>query len=85
MTITGDYLRREYGLNSRRTTKLSDILQIIKPNDVQMTFKSMSMYLNCLFIFQLKQLSTRMKKAKDDRESVALSTVGLKGSLAINF
>lgn len=59
---SGIFLQHEFALATRRTTKLTDIFQLVQPDDVQLTFKGITTYMNSMFIFQLKQNMNRNEK-----------------------
>lgn len=61
----GEFLQQELNLGKRRMTKLTDIFQLIQPEDVQISFKGFLACLNSLFIFQLKTNLARNNKNND--------------------
>ncbi|TMS37820.1 hypothetical protein L596_004674 [Steinernema carpocapsae] len=65
----GAFLMREFNLSSKRPTSLSDFLTIIQPNDVQMTFKALTGYLNSLFICQVKHHMKRNEQEKNSAKA----------------
>lgn len=58
----GEFLQHELNLNKRKMTKLTEIFNLIQPEDVQLSFKGLVTYLNSLFIFQLKPSLSRNGK-----------------------
>ncbi|KAK0398242.1 hypothetical protein QR680_002494 [Steinernema hermaphroditum] len=65
----GMFLTREFNLSSKRATSLSDFLTIVQPNDVQITFKALTGYLNSLFIFQVKHHMKRNEQEKNSAKA----------------
>ncbi|KHJ91153.1 heme NO binding associated [Oesophagostomum dentatum] len=66
----GGYLLAEYGLGDKKMLKLTELVQLIQPADIQqLTHKSIMTYLNTLFIFQLKHHCRRNEVEKDSSEA----------------
>ncbi|KAE9549457.1 hypothetical protein FO519_007332 [Halicephalobus sp. NKZ332] len=61
----GEFLQQELNMGKRRMTKLTDIFQLIQPEDVQISFKGFLTCLNSLFVFQLKTTLARNEKKAD--------------------
>ncbi|CAD6196741.1 unnamed protein product [Caenorhabditis auriculariae] len=76
----GIYLLREYGLENRKTLKVSDLLQMVQPSDIQLTYKNVLSYQNTLFIFQLKHHSRRNEVEQGSSEAFQQPLV-LKGEM----
>ncbi|CAI5448932.1 unnamed protein product [Caenorhabditis angaria] len=74
----GIYLLREYGLENKKTLKVSDLLQLIQPSDIQLTYKNVLSYLNTLFIFQVKLDS---KRSTNNESSSLQAPLVLKGEM----
>ncbi|ULT97859.1 hypothetical protein L3Y34_005594 [Caenorhabditis briggsae] len=76
----GIYLLREYGLENKKTLKVSDLMQLVQPSDIQLTYKNVLSYLNTLFIFQLKHHSKRNEVQEGSSEAFQQPLV-LKGEM----
>ncbi|KAI1725167.1 heme NO binding associated domain-containing protein [Ditylenchus destructor] len=50
----GDFLYEELDLGKRRTTKLTDLFFLVQPDDVPLTFKGISTYVNSIYTFQFR-------------------------------
>uniref|UniRef100_A0AC35GDP0 Guanylate cyclase n=1 Tax=Panagrolaimus sp. PS1159 TaxID=55785 RepID=A0AC35GDP0_9BILA len=76
----GEFLQRELMLGRRRTTKLTDIFQVVQPDDIAMSFKGIQSCLNSLFIFQVKPNLERNQTLTKDIHPLPLS---LKGQMVL--
>ncbi|ETN68594.1 heme NO binding associated [Necator americanus] len=66
----GKHLCQEYGLADKKMLKVTELVQLIQPADIQqLTPKSIMTYLNTLFIFQLKHHCKRNEIEKDSSEA----------------
>nr|CDJ83578.1 Haem NO binding and Haem NO binding associated and Adenylyl cyclase class-3 4 guanylyl cyclase domain containing protein [Haemonchus contortus] len=66
----GRHLLVEYGLADKKMLKLSELVQLIQPADIQqLTHKTIMSYLNTLFIFQLKHHCKRNEVEKGSSEA----------------
>uniref|UniRef100_A0AC34Q5T6 Guanylate cyclase n=1 Tax=Panagrolaimus sp. JU765 TaxID=591449 RepID=A0AC34Q5T6_9BILA len=74
----GEFLQQELNLGKRRMTKLTDIFQLIQPEDVQISFKGFLACLNSLFIFQLKT-----NLARNDKNDSSKRPLVLKGQMMV--
>ncbi|PIO61481.1 heme NO binding associated, partial [Teladorsagia circumcincta] len=76
---TGRHLLVEYGVADKKMLKLSELVQIIQPADIQqLTHKNIMTYLNTLFIFQLKHHCQRNEVEKGSSEAF-VQPLSLKG------
>ncbi|CAD5219184.1 unnamed protein product [Bursaphelenchus okinawaensis] len=64
----GDFILKEFSVAKRRMTKISDLLQLVQPDDIPMTFKAILTYLNSLFIFQFKESMARNENSKSGKK-----------------
>ena len=58
----GEFLQKELNLGKRKMTKLTEIFQLVQPEDVQLSFKGFLACLNSLFVFQIKTTLARNEK-----------------------
>ncbi|GMS96109.1 hypothetical protein PENTCL1PPCAC_18284, partial [Pristionchus entomophagus] len=77
----GVFLLNEYNLADKKALKLTDIVQLIQPTDVQLTFKNIMTYLNTLFIFQLKVQSKRNEEELAKKAGILNQPLSLKGQM----
>ncbi|VDK52660.1 unnamed protein product [Cylicostephanus goldi] len=77
----GKYLLVEYGLADKKMLKLTELVQLIQPADIQqLTHKSIMTYLNTLFIFQLKHHCPRNEVEKGSSQAFQ-QPLSLKGQM----
>ncbi|CAJ0568805.1 unnamed protein product, partial [Mesorhabditis spiculigera] len=55
----GQFILCEYALADKKMVKLTDVVQLVQPADIQLTFKNILSYLNTLFIFQMRHHARR--------------------------
>ncbi|GMT25016.1 hypothetical protein PFISCL1PPCAC_16313, partial [Pristionchus fissidentatus] len=77
----GVFLLNEYNLADKKALKLTDIVQLVQPTDVQLTFKNIMTYLNTLFIFQLKVQSKRNEEELAKKAGILNQPLSLKGQM----
>uniref|UniRef100_A0A1I7X0P2 guanylate cyclase n=1 Tax=Heterorhabditis bacteriophora TaxID=37862 RepID=A0A1I7X0P2_HETBA len=65
----GYHLLKEYGLGDKKMLKLTELVQLVQPADIQITYKNITTYLNTLFIFQLKHHCKRNEVDKGSSEA----------------
>ncbi|KAE9419941.1 hypothetical protein Angca_002375, partial [Angiostrongylus cantonensis] len=65
----GSQLLMENGLSCKKMVKLTELVQLIQPADIQLTHKNIMSYLNTLFIVQLKHHSKRSEVDKESSEA----------------
>ncbi|KJH40876.1 hypothetical protein DICVIV_13163 [Dictyocaulus viviparus] len=64
------HLLVEYGLADKKMVKLTELVQLVQPADIQqLTHKNILMYLNTLFIVQLKHHCKRGEIGKDSSKA----------------
>ncbi|EYB86139.1 hypothetical protein Y032_0285g1364 [Ancylostoma ceylanicum] len=77
----GRHLLVEYGLSDKKMLKLTELVQLVQPADIQqLTHKSIMTYLNTLFIFQLKHHCKRNEVEKGSSEAFQ-QPLSLKGQM----
>ncbi|KIH55005.1 heme NO binding associated [Ancylostoma duodenale] len=77
----GRHLLMEYGLADKKMLKLTELVQLVQPADIQqLTHKSIMTYLNTLFIFQLKHHCKRNEVEKGSSEAFQ-QPLSLKGQM----
>ncbi|VDM64465.1 unnamed protein product [Angiostrongylus costaricensis] len=65
----GGQLLMENDLSCKKMVKLTELVQLIQPADIQLTHKNIMSYLNTLFIVQLKHHSKRSEVGKESSKA----------------
>ncbi|CAI4223791.1 unnamed protein product [Auanema sp. JU1783] len=78
----GSYLLQEYRLVDRKMLKLTELVQLVQPSDIQLTFKNITQYLNTIFIFQIKHHSRR-NEIEETSTAAFQQPLCLKGQMSI--
>lgn len=60
---------KEYGLADKKMLKLSELVQLVQPSDIQLTHKNIVAYLNTIFITQMKHHAKRNEIEKGSSEA----------------
>ncbi|CAJ0931045.1 unnamed protein product, partial [Mesorhabditis belari] len=77
----GQFILCEYALADKKMLKLTDVVQLVQPADIQLTFKNILSYLNTLFIFQMRHHARRNEQDATSSVTAFQQPLCLKGQM----